>query len=165
MGLVGTVDSNRIVVACSDDDATPLARDAWTFAHEGRIEDMALLRPRISQRRILEISDDTDRSSFFAFLLSNIDGAGSIDAGLVRATAEARGSGARGNFDFVLANETTLYAHRGGRSALAVVVESVVVVLAEGALIRVDRGPPAAWRMLVGHVETDVSGPELPFTD
>ncbi len=164
MGLVGTVESKRIVVACSD-NATPIERDGWTFAHEGRIEDVALLRPRISQRRILQISDDTDRSSFFAFLLSSIDAVGSADAGLVRATNEIRSSGARGNFDFVLANETSLYAHRSGRSPLVVGVESTVVVLADGALIRVDRGPPAAWRMLAGSVETDVSGPELPFTD
>jgi predicted glutamine amidotransferase len=155
----------------------PLRRGPWTFAHDGAIGDLARLRPRVSQRRALDFLETTDRETLLGFLLSSIDSADAVDAGLVRAVEEIRNAGARGTFTFLMTNGTTLYAFRGGAPlvirirAEAVIVASqpsasddAWIALSDGALVRIDRGTPIGLRWLVSST-VDASGPELPFTD
>ncbi len=155
----------------------PLRRGTWTFAHDGAIGDIARLRPRVSQRRALDFLDDTDRETLLGFLLSSIDSAESVDAGLVRAVEEIRNAGSCGTFTFLMTNGTTLYAFRYGAPlvlrvrAEAVIVASqpcasddALIALSDGALVRIDRGAPIGLRWLVS-TDVDASGPELPFTD
>lgn len=153
-----------------------LRRDQFMFAHEGAVEDVGTLRRRISPRRAFQIATNTDADSFFAYLLTRIDGTGDADTGLLRATSDIASSGLRGNFGFLLATEQAVYVHGAGRARLgfaertdALIASTELVetarwrLLGAGALVRLDRGTSLAWRILRGDIEP--SEPELPFTD
>jgi len=155
-------------------DVPNIRREHFAFAHEGRIEDIATLRKRISPRRALQITTNEDAESLFAYLLTCVDGAANADVGLMRSVSDIASSGLRGNFNFMLSTEQALYAHRG-RDPLGLTerADALIVsppigssrwrVLSPGSLIRLNRGASPSWRILLGAL--DASEPELPFTD
>lgn len=154
-----------------------LRREHFTLAHEGVLADIALLRRRISPRRAFQIESDAHADSLFAYLLSHVDSAETMDGALERAVVDIASSGLRGNFSFVLGTAESMYVHCAG-SDIGVVKRADAVIassesftsearchLSSGALLRVDRGAAVGWRLLCGCVDMPSSRPELPFTD
>jgi glutamine amidotransferase len=115
---------HRTVGETSLENTHPFASGRWIFAHNGTIKDTAFLRERASSARLAELRGQTDSELFFAYLLSLMDEAGVADAPasattdrVVRdATHDARARHDFGAFNFLLADGTTLYAHRFGRT-------------------------------------------------
>ncbi|MDI3285292.1 class II glutamine amidotransferase [Polyangium sp. 15x6] len=109
------------------DNTHPFRRDAWVFAHNGTISDVAWLERRTSQSRRREIAGDTDSERFFAFLMTTLDEVGATHgsrrapSGLThRAIAQAIEAATDrprfGAVNFLLSDGDVLYAHRFGRS-------------------------------------------------
>jgi predicted glutamine amidotransferase len=146
---------------------------AWRFAHEGRIDDVDLIRGRISPSRAMQIETYDESAALFSFLLTCIDAVGTTEAGLLRAIGDIRNSGARGQFNFLLSDGATVYAYRASPLFWLVRPNAVLVAsetltdepwraLAESTLLSVDQGS-LSWRLVT--TDLDRSGPELPFTD
>jgi hypothetical protein len=177
-GVIGTRD---VVVARVMNGGASLAvepalrREQFTFAHEGVVADVALLRRRISPKRALQIGSDAHAESLFAYLLSHLDSAEGTDAALSRAVADIARSGLRGSFNFILSTADAMYVHCHMPPIGFIERPSALIVsshsftseplqpLSSGALLRVDRGAVVTWRLISGDI--DSSGPEMPFTD
>ncbi len=105
----------------------PFRRDAWVFAHNGTIADVAWLDRRTSQSRRRETTGDTDSERFFAFLMTALDEVGATKGSRRAARGAAHGALAQalvaatsrshfGAVNFLLSDGDVLYAHRFGRS-------------------------------------------------
>jgi glutamine amidotransferase len=157
----------------------PFRRDAWMFAHNGTIEDIAYFERRTSASRRREVEGDTDSERFFAFLMTALDevGAalgsrravrGAVDRALCSAVAAAVERPKIGAINFLLSDGEVLYAHRFGRTlhvrtdsaagAVLLASEQVGVddaweEVPEGTLLRVDGGACPRWET-VGLVDS-----------
>jgi predicted glutamine amidotransferase len=101
----------------------PFERCGWVFAHNGTVNHIEWLRTNSSPRRLGEICGDTDSEVLFAWLLTQIDEAGSggpdgdiVERALASAVRVARERPGFGVFNFLLSNGMTTYAHRFGRT-------------------------------------------------
>lgn len=136
------------------------------FAHNGTLRDVGMVMNAVSTERAAEIAGDTDSERLFAYIATAIDEAGDIDEGVRNAVVrlhQLHREGSIGSINFLLSCGARLYAHRLGRSlhvlercgnhdaqrTAAVVFASERLTdeawqeIAEGTLIRVERGPDA----------------------
>jgi predicted glutamine amidotransferase len=104
----------------------PFARAGWVFAHNGTIEECAMLRAGCSAERLAQIKGDTDSEALFAYLLTRLDARDLTrlahpDAReeatrvLADVTAELRHKQI-GAFNFLLSDGATTFVHRFGRT-------------------------------------------------
>ncbi|MDI1431124.1 class II glutamine amidotransferase [Polyangium sorediatum] len=121
----------------------PFRRDAWVFAHNGTISDVAWLERRTSQSRRREITGDTDSERLFALLMTALDDVGAtygsrrapggaVHRAIARVIEAATDRPRFGAVNFLLSDGDVLYAHRFGRS-LYVSSEAGVVRIASEA--------------------------------
>jgi glutamine amidotransferase len=102
----------------------PFRSGRWVFAHNGTIKDIAFLRDGVSDTRADDIRGETDSELLFAWFLSRFDEASVADVEPGAATDQALRDAVRalravkglGAYNFLLADGTTTYAHRFGRS-------------------------------------------------
>lgn len=146
----------------------PFRHGRWVFAHNGTIEDIAWLRGETDPARSAACEGSTDSELFFAYLLTALDAAGVVDlcadartdAAIVAALDRALGRARFGAANFLLTDGETLYAHRWGRTmfvsdredgalvASETLTEEAWRPVAEGTLLRADRGARPVWRVI-----------------
>lgn len=100
----------------------PFRRGAFVFAHNGTVRPTALasLVALASPARLAEVAGDTDSERLFAFVLTRIDAAPTIEAGVTSAVRTLHGLEDPGTANFLLSCGTRIYAHRLGRSLFAI---------------------------------------------
>ena len=170
-------EQSRDALSGNLDSRAYLQRDSYTFAHEGTIEDVELLRRRTSQTRVLQTGAATDGANLFAYVLTCIDVATDLDTAVTAATSQIENCGARGTFTFVLSNGNVLYAYRLGRPLSMLVRPNAVLVaseaatdeawtpLADGVLLVAERRAATVACRFLRNRGVEASEPELPFTD
>jgi len=99
----------------------PFQRGAFVFAHNGTLSNLAAVVARTSPVRSAEIVGDTDSERLFAFVLTRIDEAGEIEAGVIAAVRELHAIAELGSANFLLSCGRALYAHRLGRPLCALI--------------------------------------------
>jgi glutamine amidotransferase len=99
----------------------PFQRGAFVFAHNGTLTNVGALVARTSPARSAEIVGDTDSERLFAFVLTRIDEAGEIEAGVRAAVRELHATAELGSASFLLSCGRALYAHRLGRPLCALI--------------------------------------------
>jgi predicted glutamine amidotransferase len=115
----------RTVGMVALENTHPFHRGRWVFAHNGTIDEMEYLRSKSSPTRLCEVAGSTDSELFFAFLLTQIDKAGSdsnvaaVDAILTETMRAVGKRSAMGACNFLLSDGRTLYAYRHGRTLFA----------------------------------------------
>ncbi len=93
----------------------PFRQGRFVLAHNGTT-DGALLAARASAARAAQVIGDTDSERLFAFVLTRIDDAGDVAAGLRQAARELRETPGVGSVTFLLSDGETLFALRLGRA-------------------------------------------------
>ncbi len=99
----------------------PFRRGSFVFAHNGTVRVVAALVARSSPARLAEIEGDTDSERLFAFVLTHLDAARSVEAGVVAAVRELHALDEVGSASFLLSCGAKIYAHRLGRSLFTLV--------------------------------------------
>ncbi len=104
----------------------PFSLDGWVFAHNGTVNRTELLRAGASPARLAAVTGDTDSELLFAYLLTQLEACDALvvadEPSRVRATealeraANELRTAEVGAFNFLLASEDVLFAHRFGRS-------------------------------------------------
>jgi len=97
----------------------PFQRGSFVFAHNGTVKDVAALVAGSSGERLAQIEGDTDSERLFAFVMTHVDAAGDIEAGIVTAVRALHAVAELGSSSFLLSCGTRTYAHRLGRSLFA----------------------------------------------
>ena len=122
----------KTVGSSSIQNTHPFSRDGWVLAHNGTVHDTEFLRRRTSRERLALLEGQTDSELLFAFLLTRLDEGGATadtpseraDAAIAAGVRECQkhataGDGnALGTFNFLLAADGVVYAHRFGRPLL-----------------------------------------------
>ncbi len=93
----------------------PFRRGRYVLAHNGTA-DSAWLAARASPGRLAEIEGDTDSERLFAFVMTHVDVAGDLGAGLHEATRALIAAPRIGSVNFLLSEGRRLFAFRFGRS-------------------------------------------------
>ena len=106
----------------------PFRRGRFVFAHNGTF-DPAPLAPLTAPEHTAAIAGDTDSERLFAFLLTQIDAAGSVARGLATAIGTVQGLAGSANFLFSCGEH--LYAHRFGRELFVAQRPGVALVASE----------------------------------
>jgi predicted glutamine amidotransferase len=99
----------------------PFHRGSFVFAHNGTVKVVAALVARTSASRLAEIEGDTDSERLFAFVLTHLDAARDVEAGVIAAVKELHALGDVGSASFLLSCGERIYAHRLGRSLFTLV--------------------------------------------
>ncbi|MCX5744792.1 MAG: class II glutamine amidotransferase [Proteobacteria bacterium] len=105
----------------------PFRRGAFVFAHNGTVTDTAPLVAHSSPARLAEIEGETDSERLFAFVLTHLDRAGDVEAGVIAAVRELHGIAGLGSASFLLSCGARIYAHRLGRSLFTIVRHAAAV--------------------------------------
>ena len=103
----------------------PFQRGAFVFAHNGTLTNLDPILARTSPARSAEVVGDTDSERLFAFVLTRIDEAGEITAGVSAAVRELHTIPELGSANFLLSCGSALYAHRLGRPLCTLVRHGV----------------------------------------
>lgn len=120
----------KTVGVSSIENTHPFSRDGWVLAHNGTVHDTEFLRKRTSRERLAQLEGQTDSELLFAFLLTRLDEAGATKEPPGERADSAIAAGARecqqraasgegnglGTFNFLLAADGVVYAHRFGRT-------------------------------------------------
>ncbi len=109
----------------------PFCSGPFVFAHNGTLAAVAALEARTSPKRREAIAGQTDSERMFAFLLTQIDAATSIEAGVSSAVAELRALGNIGSANFLLACHDRLFAFRLGRTLFTLRSEGRSMIASE----------------------------------
>jgi predicted glutamine amidotransferase len=102
----------------------PFAARGWVFAHNGTLRDKADLEARCNTAERAALEGDTDSERLFRWLMTRFASAGlstesttvAIANELRAACTELRERGDAGSFNFLLADDHRIFAHRFGRS-------------------------------------------------
>jgi glutamine amidotransferase len=115
----------RTVGPVSLENTHPFHRGRWIFAHNGTLKELDYVRAHTSSARLAELRGQTDSELLFAFLLTRLDAVGAgegervtdeVDHALRSAVRELRAQTSIGAYNFLLANGSTMFAHRFGRT-------------------------------------------------
>jgi glutamine amidotransferase len=100
----------------------PFHRGPFVFAHNGTIRPTALasLVAFVSPMRLAEVAGDTDSERLFAFVLTRIDAAPTVEAGVISAVRTLHELEDPGTATFLLSCGARIYAHRLGRSLFSI---------------------------------------------
>jgi glutamine amidotransferase len=109
----------------------PFQRGHLVFAHNGTVKDLDALLARTSARRAAEVAGDTDSERLFAFILTRIDDAADVGAGVAQAVRELHALPEPGSVSFLLSCGHRLYAHRLARSLFVLVRPDATLVASE----------------------------------
>ena len=90
------------------------------FAHNGTVNDLAVLERETSAVRRAEVVGDTDSERLFAFIATRIDRAADIERGVIAAVRDLHAAGDLGSLSFLLSCGERIYAHRLGRGLYVV---------------------------------------------
>lgn len=114
----------KTVGPTSLENTHPFAQEGWIFAHNGTIKDKAELERLASPLRLRRVVGATDSERLFAVILTRLDRAGvtsespssMLDEILATLSGELRAIPGIGSFNFLLATQHAIFAHRFGRS-------------------------------------------------
>jgi predicted glutamine amidotransferase len=113
----------RTVGPLSHDNTHPFLKDGWVFCHNGTIKDVDFLKANTSEKRLSELSGQTDSELLLAYLLSAVDAAACIavadsrfESALMQATRVITEREDFGSCNYLLGNGRTMFAHRFGRT-------------------------------------------------
>ncbi len=109
----------RTVGPVALENTHPFRRGRFVFAHNGTIEDTASLVTTTRREHLAATAGDTDSERLFAFILSRIEDARDVQAGLAVAVRSLSRLGRRASATFLLSDGVRLFAYRQGRSLYA----------------------------------------------
>jgi predicted glutamine amidotransferase len=109
----------------------PFRRGDVVFAHNGTVHAIDALVARTAPEHLASVAGDTDSERLFAFVLTQIDDAGSVERGVARAAQAMYLLGDIGSASFLLSCGTRLYAHRLGRALFTAVRGDASIVASE----------------------------------
>jgi glutamine amidotransferase len=109
----------------------PFRHDRFVFAHNGTVLAIAALVSRIAPEHLAWVGGDTDSERLFAYILTHVGEAGSVERGVIRAIAAMRALGDIGSASFLLSCGERLYAYRCGRTLFTRMRGTVTMVASE----------------------------------
>jgi glutamine amidotransferase len=125
----------------------PFQRGRFVFAHNGTV-DTTVLAAQTAPEHTATLEGSTDSEKLFMFVLTHIDRAGEVTAGVTSAVRALHGHGSIGSASFLISDGLKLYAHRLGR-ALFTTQRRGVALIASEPLTDNDRWTEIAERQLV----------------
>jgi glutamine amidotransferase len=125
----------------------PFQRGRFVFAHNGTVETTALAA-QTAPEHTATLEGSTDSEKLFMFVLTHIDRAGEVTAGVTSAARALHALGSIGSASFLISCGQKLYAHRLGR-ALFTTQRRGVTLIASEPLTDNDRWTEISERQLV----------------
>jgi len=125
----------------------PFQRGRFVFAHNGTV-DTAQLVAQTAPEHSASLAGTTDSEKLFMFVLTQIDLAGEVTAGVTAAIRALSAFGSIGSATFLISDGEKLYAHRSGRTLFTTQRRGVALIASEP-LTDNDRWSEIAERQLV----------------
>jgi predicted glutamine amidotransferase len=125
----------------------PFQRGRFVFAHNGTVDTTQLIT-QTAPEHTASLGGTTDSEKLFMFVLTQIDLAGEVTAGVNAAVRALHALGSIGSASFLISDGEKLYAHRLGR-ALFTTQRRGVSLIASEPLTDNDRWSEIAERQLV----------------
>jgi predicted glutamine amidotransferase len=125
----------------------PFQRGRFVFAHNGTVDTTQLVA-QTAPEHTASLGGTTDSEQLFMFVLTHIDRAGVVAAGVSSAVRALHALGTIGSASFLISDGDKLYAHRLGR-ALFTTQRRGVALIASEPLTDNDRWTEIAERQLV----------------
>ncbi|MEO6771798.1 MAG: class II glutamine amidotransferase [Kofleriaceae bacterium] len=108
----------------------PFQRGRFVFAHNGTV-DAAALAAHTAPEHTATLAGSTDSEQLFMFVLTQIDRAGEVAAGVTAAVRALHALGSIGSASFLLSCGDKLYAHRLGRALFTTQRRGVALIASE----------------------------------
>ena len=125
----------------------PFQRGRFVFAHNGTVDTTQLIA-QTAPEHTASLAGTTDSEKLFMFVLSHIDRAGEVTAGVTAAIRALHALGSLGSASFLISDGEKLFAHRLGR-ALFTTQRRGVTLIASEPLTDNDRWTEISERQLV----------------